>query len=522
MRSFFTNIISWAKLQTNEAKWAVFYFIILAAHIALIWALPYFPTQDGPSHIYNLTILYDLAHGGASWGQYFSQQRTVAPNLGFIAISYYLLAIFHPLVAEKIFITIYAVSTGMAVPLLIKKAGANCFPVAFLLFPMLYCYPVMMGFYSYIIGIPLLVAALVIYWTLHKRRFLTLFVVANLLGIILCFCHLLIFLMFLLAIFALILVEAQEIRRLPKMIASATIITVVPIVEVVLYVFSLVRKNGPVAASTPARQSFANEVQNLSLLSIDAFSRWQAGCGLLLSGILIILLARNICQSKYLKTLSIYEKWMLCVAAFSFLLYFFIPDNIGNHGLIKLRIPIFIVIFLLPALGRLSFSKETRALTISVICVSLLCVCVNFWFIRIEAGKVSDFMSGIAAITPSDSFAVTYKGNNSDHRRVDAIKHAIAYYGIEKGYIDVGNYEPTTGHFYTAYKDNAPPMPPVGIIQEVPQAIAWSTYDSIKYVFGWRQTEKDRTILQRYYKPVWQFKDLIIWERQSQTSTEAP
>jgi hypothetical protein len=73
-----------------------YYVIFLAVHIGVVWLLPYVPTQDGPSHIYNLVILKDLLNGGKEWGDYFTAQLFAVPNLGFHLIAYPLLSVFPP------------------------------------------------------------------------------------------------------------------------------------------------------------------------------------------------------------------------------------------------------------------------------------------------------------------------------------------------------------------------------------------------------------------------------------------
>ena len=89
-----------------------YYFVLLAAHIAVVWLSPYVPTQDGPSHIYNLAILKDLLNGGKDWGAYFTCAIECRTESG---ISYLLLSapsFFPPLIAGKIFISCYIVLMG--------------------------------------------------------------------------------------------------------------------------------------------------------------------------------------------------------------------------------------------------------------------------------------------------------------------------------------------------------------------------------------------------------------------------
>ena len=82
------------------------YLLLLAAHIGFIWWLPYFPTQDGPSHLYNMVILRDLLNGGEEWGRYFEYQLRIVPNMGFTLFAYPLLYFFPALIVEKIFLSI--------------------------------------------------------------------------------------------------------------------------------------------------------------------------------------------------------------------------------------------------------------------------------------------------------------------------------------------------------------------------------------------------------------------------------
>ena len=102
------NKINFFELSSNE-----FYLLFLCFHIGLVWLLPYFPTQDGPSHMYNLVILKDLLNGGKEWGDYFTYTLQAVPNLGFNLLAYPMLHLFPPLVVEKLFISIYIALMGI-------------------------------------------------------------------------------------------------------------------------------------------------------------------------------------------------------------------------------------------------------------------------------------------------------------------------------------------------------------------------------------------------------------------------
>ena len=96
------------------------YLALMAWQLLIVWLLPVFPPQDGPSHIYNASILYDLLHGGKLWGEYFSCNIKAIPNLGFTLIAYPLLSVASPFIVEKIFISIYLLLMVIATHLLIR------------------------------------------------------------------------------------------------------------------------------------------------------------------------------------------------------------------------------------------------------------------------------------------------------------------------------------------------------------------------------------------------------------------
>jgi len=72
-------------------------------HLLPIWLFNYFPSQDGPSHLHNASVLKNFNKPEYSTlREYYQLNITLAPNL----ISHYFLAgfmyIFSPLIAEKI------------------------------------------------------------------------------------------------------------------------------------------------------------------------------------------------------------------------------------------------------------------------------------------------------------------------------------------------------------------------------------------------------------------------------------
>ena len=92
------------------------------------------------------------------------------PNLGFFIVAYPLLSFFEPLVVEKLFVTLYILLLILSVPFTLKLLGLPVFPASFFAFPATLSYGLAMGFYSYIIALPLVLLAGSICWRLRNGK----------------------------------------------------------------------------------------------------------------------------------------------------------------------------------------------------------------------------------------------------------------------------------------------------------------------------------------------------------------
>ena len=191
----------------------LYYILLLAAHLGVVWLLPYVPTQDGPSHIYNLVILKDLLNGGKVWGDFFTFHLRAVPNLGFHIIAYPLLSFFPPLIVEKIFISIYTVLMGISLPLLMRTFNRPVLPLAYLIFPVIFNFTLLMGFYSYVMAVPLFILAFSLGWEIRNRSIYCKFVCLNLAGLTLFYFHLIPFIFFLMSLVAIIMAETAGSKK---------------------------------------------------------------------------------------------------------------------------------------------------------------------------------------------------------------------------------------------------------------------------------------------------------------------
>jgi len=102
--------------------------------------------------------------------------------------------------------------------------------------------------------------------------------------------------------------------------------------------------------------------------------------------------------------------------------------------------------------------------------------------------------------------------------RLDPLNHAIGYKALERGLVDWDNYEATSTHFPTRFRDTAP-MPDTQAIEADPgglrMRIWWRRAD---YVYTWKLPPDHafRGRLERFYRPVSANGPGILWERRAE------
>jgi len=129
--------------------------------LAIVWWFPFFPTGDGPSHLYNAAILRQAL--GADSGRqldYFDVTLRPFPNWTGHALLAALLGIATPPVAEKVLVSAYLVGWAVALDVFLGATGA-CLPAIAMLGAALAIHlPLMLGFYNFSLGLMIYVLTL--------------------------------------------------------------------------------------------------------------------------------------------------------------------------------------------------------------------------------------------------------------------------------------------------------------------------------------------------------------------------
>jgi hypothetical protein len=147
--------------------------IATAAALVPIWLFRWFPTQDGPSHLYNAYVLSHY-HDATSTilPQYFVLNLRPFPNWTTYALSAVLVRVFPPIVVQQIILSICVIGVPLGVLYLQKSFKPAADPTALLGVLLAYSYLFFMGFFNFVIGAALFAFACGFWWRRRDGKYL--------------------------------------------------------------------------------------------------------------------------------------------------------------------------------------------------------------------------------------------------------------------------------------------------------------------------------------------------------------
>jgi uncharacterized protein len=466
--------------------WFPLYLLLLAAHLTLVWMLPYFPTQDGPSHIYNLAVLNDLLHGGREWGQFYRYQLQAVPNLGFHLVCYPLLQYFSPLVTERIFVSLYVVLMAASVPFFLRSFDRKAFPLCFLVYPVMFNFTIMMGFYSYCLAVPLFLAALSVSRRIRHRGAWYRLVLHNGMGAIIYFVHLIPFIFYLLSVALLPFAEPKGFRNkkhLPAKLAKDALLIGPLILTLACYLYQGPRSYSggfSYLLSVPRWTTLFSELLNFSTVS---FSALQLGPSIILL-ITVYLLARaGFLHYREKGSTPVPGRYLFLVLGSLLFIYLSAPFRLADGCFFNERFPWVIFLLSLPLLdtSERPVRPGSGRLIVAVSCLFLVS---NAYFLGQQSSKVEDFVSGLTLRLPKGAQIAMYHAEAPSMKSVDPLLHASSYYCLANKHVDVANYEAGYRYFPVHFSKALPNFPDPETIACRPAAIPWERFPAVESVYG--------------------------------------
>lgn len=150
------------------ARQSVF-LILLLIHIIPIWLYDYFPSQDGPSHIYNARLMLQYFNpANYRIREFYQLNLSPAPNLLGHGILSILMTVTPPLIAEKILLTLIIGILPVSMAYLADAFDADNRTFSLMGFIFSHHNLLHMGFYNFSLGAPLSLFTLG-FWLSHRK-----------------------------------------------------------------------------------------------------------------------------------------------------------------------------------------------------------------------------------------------------------------------------------------------------------------------------------------------------------------
>jgi hypothetical protein len=127
--------------------------LVYAASLAPVWALPYFPGQDTPNHLYAVHVRARLEE--PAFAAYFEADDRATTNVGFHGVAGALEGVVGLEGGHRLVLSIYLLGFLAGALYLAGAKGRERWPLGLLVYPFAFSWPLTMGFYNFCLTVPL-------------------------------------------------------------------------------------------------------------------------------------------------------------------------------------------------------------------------------------------------------------------------------------------------------------------------------------------------------------------------------
>ena len=502
-------------MKTSQFFWKnekYFFGILILLFLIPVIVSKFFPTMDGPAHLYNGHLLNQLwFHGSPEVFQFFDVNTHTETNwINHIWFAF-MFNFFPAFIVEKSFLILYIVTLVYSFRrLIITLAGKSkqAFLASYLIFPFVYSFPFCMGFFNFCIGIPILFVC-VTFWvnTANKwnaYRIIMLLFLTSLLYLT----HLFNFLFFGLIIFvfeAKSAINSKEIKSFFRQLLFLFITTLPGILFTSRFVFS---NNGEFVTKYLSTTDLIKGLTDMSPLITLSYNKEKTFSQIILFCvvILILIVVYNIFKDQQTKKNFKSNSFWLIIAFLMLILYFTVPDWMLSGGGISIRLALFFFLIIIIWIATIGLSVKQLFFPLSIILGSALYL---VYYHTIETKTLSEDAAEMASAANYIEEGKTLLPLNYSQNWLHS--NYSNYIGAEKFIVVLDNYEATTA-FPLLWKKNENPCDLIGNFGNLNPCITIEKYEKqtghrIDYITRWCfnkeskdscSTETERLILQNF------------------------
>lgn len=433
-----------------------YFYLFIIINTLPIFTSKYFFTVDGPAHLYNSRLIFELLNNNVFLSDYYKFNQ-ISPNwLGHIILVAFL-KIFPAFIAEKIIILIYLIGFPLSFRALIKSLHFNNRTMLYFIFPFTCSFLFFFGFYNFSLGLVFFFWALALYIRYNGVYNFKRITILLILSTLICFSHVFTFFIYIIIIFILNLNNLKSFFNSDSKIKSIIyenflnqlIFLSIGIILIINFIFSNIgnSQNNLVYLNPVELFNWILEVQpakGISYGKASIFTRWIFYSLLFIFIYLIVNKIYLFVLKKHktkLNAFPINNYWSI-LSIISLILLFMLPDGNASFGFISSRMLLFFFFFLI-----IWFSTQKLPVWLKIITFLIInyvnIALVKLYFLTSQSNNnISSAICNAAdQIEPN---SVVLPLNYSDNKLFD---HASNYLGIDKPMIVLDNYEATLNYF---------------------------------------------------------------------------
>ncbi|HNW90574.1 MAG TPA: hypothetical protein PKN48_12990, partial [Bacteroidales bacterium] len=438
--------------RLNKIEPFYFYFFLLINLIPVL-SYKFFPTVDGPAHLYNSNLIVNLLQNPDSLlKDFFIFNENINPNWSGHFILSVLLLIFPGFMAEKIILLIYLIGLPLSIRYLFKTLSIENKYLIYLIFPFTYSFLFYFGFYNFNIALVLFIFGICLWLKYLNNLNLLKIIVLTIISSLICLSHLFVFAMFLMLIFMiniqdLIIAKGKNEFSL-KYFTKRALLQFIPLLFGIFLMAKYLLFSQP--DNSPAVYLPLKDIINLLIDVAPAkginygkvaiFTNWIL---YVLAAVMLYMLCLKIYRIRSENKFIFTNKPWLWITLATLILVFVFPDSKGAAiGFMTQRLLLFFFIFLI-----IWLSSQKTALWFKII-VFLLVNYVNYALVLHNFQSVSkgcELAEEIHAVADQiEPYSTVYPVVNSDYF---IYRHISNYLGSDKPIIVLENYEASLEHF---------------------------------------------------------------------------
>ncbi len=515
-----------SKLNSYISSWEDRIFLLLVLlYLLPIWSIQFFPSQDGPSHVYNALIVkeyfntneYPLFH------KYYDLNAKPMPNWFGHATMAILMFIVNPLIAEKLLLSGYVLLFLLSGRYLLINVDSTKKWLALAFFPFVYNYLLNMGFYNFSYSVGFFLLAVGYWWKHHQNLRLKHAAILNLIMVCCYFSHMVSTVIALLSIAVLWLVTIRlntikkHLLQIPMLLPSC------------IFPLWFVVSHGTTSHGShwPSKRLF-NYFTTLEVFY--SFDNFQLYIGKILVFYFLVSLLISIFTNKlrwaerFRKPHLQKEDGFLLLSITCLILYITVPDGMSGGGFITHRLSLYPYLILLPWLyGTLKQPIKWLSTTVLVVLALVNLVYLMRWYPMLDK-DMKEFRSGVEAVEPNKTIMPLIFNNHGHCDRIGMFLHAIGYYCAYTKGVEWDNYEATTNYFPIMYKPALNSIRPnTGIIEGHPQDMdIAANINLVDYICAWAMPLNSaiQQRIEEHYKLVFEKGRTRIYRRLKKTPNQ--